>query len=528
MSGIAAAGADGGGRSAITPRWRNLSDAIFHYAAERPDAPALLENDRRLSYAEFASLVGKASLHLRDLGVGPGDRVGIALANSADHLILFYGLMRVGAVPAEISPHATEAERDALAEKFGLRLLFEEPDARAHASQRTVWVDAGWRVMIAERSGDWRHDDPEREDYLLGLSSGSTGVPKGVATTHRQLLTRFRIMQTGLRDAQVYSPERPGTALLLASMSFSAFQYHAVYTMLSGGPLVLVPELQWPSDLIRAIRSWDDAVLFATPGMCRAFLAFARGRGHLLPRLRAIFSAGLPLFAAEKRAMIERVTPNFFDVYGSSASGWISLLRPHEIAAHAESVGRVREGMQVEIVDRRGRPQPPGTVGHLRCRSPTSSTAYLVESDGTREEGFREGWYYPGDLASLDEAGYLYLRGRSSDLIARDGVEFLPNEVEAVLTAHASVMEAAVIGRPAHDGREEVVALVVTRGAPEHEAIAAHLRHHLPPPKRPSHIIYAKALPRTPNGKIDRVAVKRMAIQYADASRRPDSSADQR
>jgi len=518
MSGIATAGAYGDARAAMTPRWRNLSDAIFHYAAERPDAPALIENDRPLSYAEFASLVGKASVHLRDLGVGPGDRVGIALANSADHLVLFYALMRAGAVPTEISPRATEAERDALAEKFGLRLLFEEPDARAQASQRTVWVDAGWRPMIASRSGDWRHNDPEREDYLVGLSSGSTGVPKGVATTHRQIFARFRVMQTGLRDVGVYSPERPGTALLLAGMSFSAFQYHAIYTMLAGGPLVLVPESQWPSELVRTIRSWDNAVLFATPGMCRAFLAFARGRGHLLQRVRAMFSAGLPLFAPEKRAIIERVTPNFFDVYGSSASGWISLLRPQEMATHAESVGRMREGMEVEIVDGCGQPQPAGTVGYLRCRSPTSSTAYLVESDGTREEGFREGWYYPGDLASLDGEGYLHLRGRSSDLILGDGVEYLPNEVEAVLAAHASVVEAAVVGGPARDGHEEVVALIVTRGEAEHEAIAAHLTQHLPPAKRPRQIIYAKALPRTPNGKIDRVAVKRMAIQYVGAS----------
>ena len=172
--------------------------------------------------------------------------------------------------------------------------------------------------------------------------------------------------------------------------------------------------------------------------------------------------------------------------------------------------------MEVEIVDGGGRPQPPGTVGHLRCRGPTVSTAYLAESDATREEGFREGWYYPGDLASLDEAGYLYLRGRSSDLIASGGVEFLPNEVEAVLAAHSSVAEAAVVGRPGREGGEEVVALVVTRGEPEHEALAAHMTHRLPAAKRPRQIIYLKALPRTPNGKIDRIAVMRMATRHAD------------
>ncbi|HVM78424.1 MAG TPA: class I adenylate-forming enzyme family protein [Stellaceae bacterium] len=500
----------------MTAIWQNLSDAIFDHAARRPEAPALIESVRTLKYGEFAALVGKASAHLRDIGVGPGDRIGIALTNSTDHLILFYALARIGAAPVEISPQATEQERERLAEKFGIRLLFEEPDARAEPSLRTVWLDTGWRAMIAERSGDWRHGGSGDEPYLVGLSSGSTGVPKGVATTHRQLLARFREVQESMRSVEAYSSEMPSTSLLLASLSFTAFRNHAIFAVLSGGPLVLVPELQWPSDLIRAIRSWDGALLMATPGMCRAFKAFARGKGYLFPRVRAMLSAGLPLYAHEKRAVIERVTPNFFEAYGSTASGRISLLRPGEMQAHAESVGRISEGMEVEIVDGRDRPQPAGTVGRLRCRGSTVSKFYLVESDGTRDDGFRDGWYYPGDLASIDESGYLYLHGRSSDLIAGDGVEFLPNEVEAVLTAHASVLEGAVVGRAARDGREEVVALVVTRGAPEHESLAAHLARHLPAAKRPRQIIYAKALPRTPNGKIDRIAVKRIAVRHAD------------
>ena len=172
--------------------WQNLSDAIFHHAAERPGAPALIECDRPLSYADFASLVGKASVHLRDIGVGPGDRVGIALVNSADHLILFYAAMRAGAVPIEISAQTSEAERDALAAKFGISLLFEEPDARAAASRRTIWVDAGWRASIESRTGDFRHDDPGGDPFIVGLTSGSTGLPKGAIALHRHIQLRYR------------------------------------------------------------------------------------------------------------------------------------------------------------------------------------------------------------------------------------------------------------------------------------------------------------------------------------------------
>jgi len=502
----------------MPPDSRNLSDPIFEVATAWPDRPALIEYDRALSFRDLAELVGKASVHLRSIGVGPGDRIGIALANSTDHLILFYALARAGAVPVEISPGTSSEQRDALAAKFGIRLLFEEPDARAQPSLRTIWVDTGWRAMIAERSGDFRHDGPDGL-YIIGLSSGTTGVPKGVATTHGQLLTRCATVGESLASTGAYSPEKPGHALLLASLSFSAFRNHAIFATLSGWPLVLVPELLWPSDLVRAVRSWDDALFMATPGMCRAFKEFARGKGHLFPRVRALLSAGLPLFAHEKRAILERVTPNFFEVYGSTASGRISLLRPEDVEAHAESVGRICDGMEVEIVDAQDRPLPAGRVGRLRCRGSTVSTYFLVESDETKDEGFRDGWHYPGDLASIDRDGYLHLHGRSSDLIVGKGVEFLPNEVEAVLAAHASVLEAAVVGTPIRGGGEEAVALVVTRGQSEHDAIAAHLARHLPPDKRPHQILYTDTLPRTPNGKIDRVAVKRLAERHLNSVR---------
>ena len=502
----------------MIPVWQNLSDAIFHHAAKRPAAPALVENDRPLSYGDFAALVGKASVHLRDIGVGPGDRVGIVLANSADHLILFYAAMRAGAVPIEISPQTSEAEREALAEKFGIGLLFEEPDARAAASRRTIWVDAGWRASIESRTGDWRHDDPKRDPFIVGLTSGSTGLPKGAIILHRHIQLRYRDALAARAQSPGSAPDQPENSLLLASLSFSAFRNHAICAVLLGQPLILVPEFQWPSNLIRAIRSWDQAVLMVTPGMCRAFLAFAHGPGQLFPRVRAMFSAGLPLFPHEKRAVMERVTSNFFEAYGSTASGRISLLRPTDMATRADSVGRVEPGVEVEIVDARGNPRPVGAVGHLRCRSPTVSPGYFVESDTWQGgEGFRDGWFYPGDLASIDDAGYIYLRGRGSDLIVSGGAEILPAEIEAVLAAHALVAESAVVGRAASGLGEEVVALVVTRGEPEHRAIVEHLDRHLPADRRPHHIIYTKALPRTPNGKIDRVAAKRLAIQYAHA-----------
>ncbi|HMK66942.1 MAG TPA: class I adenylate-forming enzyme family protein [Stellaceae bacterium] len=495
--------------------WSNLTDAIFHYAEERPDALALVGGRDAIDFRTLARLVGSASLYLRDLGVNPGDRVGLCLTNSTDHLILSLAAMRVGAALIEMSPQLAPPDREAMVRKYGISTLFSEPDAPVVAATKSLWLDIRWREQIAQRSGDWRAPDGEREPYVILLSSGTTGLPKGMATTHRQYLARYRAAAELLAETEILSPSRPATLLLTAEVNFTGFLIFVVFQFLSGGTVVVLPRFHWTADLARALTAWDNSLCVVTPTFCRSLLAYARQHGIMFPKMRALISVGQPLFTQEKRMVAERLTPEFYDIYGSAGCGILSILGPKDAVAHGNSVGRIIPHAEIEIVDRQGNPLPAGATGHLRCRGPMISTGFYAETDASAGmEGFRDGWFYPGDLASIEAENFLVLKGRSSDLIVRRGIEIQPTEIEAVLVEHPAVAEAAVCGKPSLSIGEEVIALVVSRGESQHEDLSQHLLGRLPQEKLPDRIIYTQALPKTSIGKVNRQEVKAMAARH--------------
>jgi acyl-coenzyme A synthetase/AMP-(fatty) acid ligase len=164
--------------------------------------------------------------------------------------------------------------------------------------------------------------------------------------------------------------------------------------------------------------------------------------------------------------------------------------------------------MDVEVVGEEDRKLPPGEVGRLRCRGPSLAAPppEFVGSD-TASEGFHDGWYYTGELAAIDERGYVFLKGRASDVIIRSGAKIHPAEIEAVLQEHDAVMEAAVIGRSAPSEEEAVVAFVVVRRVVALGELVAHCRARLTPYKVPREIRIVAQLPRNSAGKIDKRAL---------------------
>ncbi len=295
-----------------------------------------------------------------------------------------------------------------------------------------------------------------------------------------------------------------------ASLSLSPFFRRLMGQIAAGGPVVLLPEFAHPIDLIKAIAAWDSATFAATANMCRAFIAAAPQDAILFPGVRALFSLGTPLYPEEKRAMIRRVTPNFYDSYGTSGMGTIAMLMPAEVEAMAASVGRAAPGIEIEIVDAHGGPCATGTIGRVRCRGRTSAGAFVTTAEPSETERFADGWYYPGEFGYLDGDGYLFLKGRVSDVVRRSGIELFPTEIEEALASHPGVREAAVVGVPSAPHGHELVAVVVKEGEPSHNDIAQHCRARLTPEKWPDRIFYAAALPMTSGGKPDRVQVRTM------------------
>jgi long-chain acyl-CoA synthetase len=492
--------------------WENLSDPIFDHARLRPDALALIEGDRSVTYRELANGIAKASVHFHELGVKPGELVALAMSSNIEHVVLSFGLMRMGGVPLDLPPRPPARSIVNPVKLFNVSRLVRETNAiTAPAGIQVHELDSDWQTKLAAQTGDHRNVRDGDEVHNFSMTSGSTGISKGVLTTRRQWLARF---DTALKlFPDVFSSERPANLLIIGGMGFSAFFFFLANQLFVGGPVVLMTDNHKPDYLRDQINRWEDAVSLITPPLARQFLADAGEASPIFPKVRALFIGAAPLYPEEKAAVIKKLTPNLREVYGSAACGFISTLSAGEIAAHGDSVGRPAPGLEVEVVDAERKPVPAGQPGHLRCRGAGISQGFYGETPGTPEkpEGFRDGWYYPGDTGAIDADGYIHVKGRLSDVIYRRGTEISPLELEQIIARHPSIAEAAVVGVPGKDKDEQVMAFVVPRAQPEKAALAEYCRASIPNEKFPDRVFFVKALPKNANGKLDRLQLKALA-----------------
>lgn len=499
------------------PAAENISDIVFRYAEERPDAPALVDGGTTLTYRALAALVAKATAFLAGLGVAPGDRVAIAMSNGADHFILMFALLRMGAVLVEVPSLSTPAYRAQLIRKFGVRLALVERGGEALPTEvRSVSIEYGWRRTLRTLEGDYRSDGGDAP-ALVWLSSGSTGIPKGQLLTHDRFRAYCRSFV--LAVAGIVSPDRPCPLLIPVSISYGGFFIATIVGTFAGCSLVVLPKFANTVDGVRAIASWGEAVLPAAPDMCRAMLAAAPPEGLLLPELRALVSMGQPLFAGDKRALLHHVTHNLYDTYGAVGVGNIAYQGPDDMIAAGSSVGRVIDGIEVEIVNAEGRPLPTDSIGHVRARRPGQVPIFYGDEAADAATGVAAEWVYPGDIASFDGEGRLYVKGRTAELVTRRGVEIFPPELEEALMSHPSVREAAVVGLPVPGPNTELVAFVVKSGPVEHDELSRHCVASLAADKLPDRIFYTDALPRLGTGKVDRERLRSLAREKRQGNR---------
>ena len=210
------------------------------------------------------------------------------------------------------------------------------------------------------------------------------------------------------RECGVDPTQKTGNFLVTAPLRYVYFFVSLLAQVAAGGPLVVLPEFSKRRDVLRTIASWDDAICYVTANMCRFFLESAPDAGCLLPNIRLLQSGGLPLFAEEKRALVARVTPQFYDGYGTAGMGMISIVTPTEIVTRPGSVGKPASGVELEVVDTNEMSLPAGSYGKIRCRS-ASMSSYRCTEDAYIDsaEHIADGWYYPGDIGMIDGEGFL-------------------------------------------------------------------------------------------------------------------------
>lgn len=475
-----------------------LSEVFRLHGRLRGSKAAIRQGHRSISYRSLDRLINGVCFTLKELRVRRGDFVGVALRDSAEHLIVLLALSRYGAVIVPIDCRWSESEQQAVAAQFGARFALID-GARAGRPEAWPVVSSDW---FSET--DREYVDPEVGDdspLLLSLSAGTTGMPKGPCATHRQFENRFMAYWINLT---LNAHDR---FVLATPLYHGGGRGFSLAMLFAGATVCVFPPPYEPHELIAHVAAVDGTAIFLVPTILRRLLE-SRFDGLAFPSLRKLISSGSALYPEERVAVRQRLTPHLYEIYSSTEGGATTVMGPEDMDCHPDSVGRPAFRVQVEIVDDSHRPVPPGEVGRLRYRSPASPQGYFL---GDSSEAFRDGWFYPGDLAVVNADGFVFLKGRVKDMIIRGGVNIYPGDIEQVLLEAEQVTDAVVLGVPSRDLGEEVAAFVVASSPIEATQLVSLCRARLAAYKVPSRIFFVESLPRNSAGKVLKAELARMA-----------------
>ncbi|MBM4246050.1 MAG: AMP-binding protein [Deltaproteobacteria bacterium] len=497
---------------------------IWEISGTAPGAIALEDHRRRVSFAELEERSNAFGHGLESLGLVPGDHVALAVGNHAKFFEALLGAMRAGMVVTPLKTSWTAPEIDYLLCDAGSRAVICEGDAARTAAQArgiaVVDLEHGVRGTGFET---WLGAQPSaplpraRHGFRLSYTSGTTGRPKGV---HR------------LSDGQ-----RPWCEAFAASRAFAAAAaaptdgpHLNVSALFHGAPLAFSLSLLASGCTVRILPRWDaEAALDAlardvrstcmVPTMFRQLLALPedRRRAFRAPGLRAVLHGGEPCPQTVKQRMIDWLGPIFTEYYGMTEGG-LTTCSSAEWLARPGTVGRARLGLQVVILGPGGERLGPGAQGTIHFLPPGGKTfEYRRAPEKTAAAYSRDGAFTVGDVGYVDADGYLFISGRTADVIVSGGVNVYPAEIEEVLAGSPGVRDACVVAGPDELRGETPVAFVVLdehlRRAGDGDgdgdgentaiaAIAADCETRLAGYQRPRRIVVRDALPRDPTGKL--------------------------
>ncbi len=509
----------------------NLAHALERTARNRPETRALsgrgAEDGR--TYAEVAERVERLATGLDRLGVGEGDRVAILMKNHAAFVETSFATYRVGAVKVPLNSMLTPSEHELLLSDSGADTLVVETSFLEHCEEIGTEFDnvvtvgeegsalpfaettVGYEELLAETPPELEAADVSLENRCaLMYTSGTTGRPKGVKHTHGTWLS----VALGLKSVL---EQEPGDVTLHAAPLTHGSGFLVESTVLAEGTNHIQDGFE-PRRFLETVEAVGVNTVFVAPTMIYKLLDNYDGdEEYDTGSLRSLYYAGSPMTAARIEEGIEKLGNVFVQSYGQMEIPMLVTVldrEDHRIAAGSEahrsrlqSAGQEVDIAHLRIVDEDGESVPTGEVGEIVVKGPHATPGYRNLPEAT-EEAFSEGWLHTGDMARLDENGYLYIMDRKKDMIITGGMNVFPREIEEVIVEHESVSNAAVIGVPDDYWGEKVTAIVEPR--PEEtvdeavlvEEIRELCEGRLAAYKKPKEIEVIEELPRNSYGKV--------------------------
>ena len=493
----------------------DLVSLLDQHARTVPHKQALRAGGADWTYAEFAEQTRRAASVLRARGVKPGDRVGLLCFNTPGFCFALFGAWRLGATVVPINHKSQAPEVEYMLAHSGVRLCLADgalAPVVARLRQAADWLATDSAIdglplfddLLAQAEpleGRHRPDAGGLAEILY--TSGTTGKPKGCLHSH------YNVFHAGL-CAAASNCFTPGERTLIAMPIWhsSPLNNWFIGTLLVGGTVVLMREYA-PKPFLEVMAAERITFTFGAPIAFLAPLAAVPDVGaYDLSAMRQCAYGGGPLGADMARKLAQSYrSDRFVQVYGMTESGPLgSVLYPEDAIAKAGSIGCSGvPGVEIEVRDAQGALVGPGGIGEIWLRTPAMMQGYLDNPQATAEAIDADGWYHSGDLARVDEDGFLYIVDRLKDMIITGGENVYSKEVEDALSAHPGVLDVAVVGRPHPEWGETVTAVLIARDGgqrPGDDALRTFLEPRLARYKIPRVFEWRDALPRTPTGKV--------------------------
>lgn len=525
-----------------------MAEALRQVAAARPDQEAVVCGETRLTYGQLLQRVIGLAHGLHQLEVYKGDKIALLLPPGVEFVTVFFAAAALGAIVVPLNPLLRERTLGAVLDNAEPAVLIaaapvaEEMLRRLPALHHVItdFTTTEWNGIPLIRQNDippYEEDVSPRDLLALLYTSGTTGAPKGTMHTHRSLiapvaasikLRELWIRQPGLktlgqtvravaryRERLLRAAGRPQTFLSTVGWHTITGLEVMLQALLMGDRLVVMPRFH-PREALRLVERERVTILVAVPMAFQVMLGLEDFDRYDTSSLLICGTGAAPCPPHLAREIQRRFGCAVHIGFGATetAGGIAATSIADSAARQAETVGRPMPGIEIKIVDEERREVGPGRVGELACRGDNIMLGYYHDTDATAAAIDKDGWYYTGDLALVDEQGYLHIVGRKKDVIIRGGQNIYPAEIETYLVAHPKIREAAVVGVPSAVGEEQAWAFVLLEDGAEMTAreVLEYCRAALEAYKIPGRVSFVSDFPRSETGKPQKFKLREMAL----------------
>ncbi len=479
------------------------------------EAVICVTTGKRVSFLQLNERVNRLANKLLKMGFKKGDMVAFVLSNRVELIETFFALGKVGLVglplnyrlaPKEIVQMVIHAEAKALIFEMAYAQVAEAVRQQVPAVKTFVGMGGqlqdyalDYENLMAEGSpGEPDVEVREEDDYYLNLTSGTTGLPKSYMLTHYNNATLIIDM------TQMFHIHE-GDAVLVIFPMFGRVGFGWMGAALHNGAKLVIMNFD-PKRVLEVIQAEKVTISNWVATMAQFVLAVPDLEKYDLSSLRGLVFAGAAFPIPVQEQVKKRICRTLYEYYGLQETAIIINASPSDKERKPASQGKVSPWNEVRIVDSEGKDVPTGTIGEVIAKSTSGTTAYFKNEQKTKET-FRNGWCHTEDLAYFDEEGYLFIAGRTKDMIVTGGQNVFAADVENTLLAHPAVADCAVIGLPDEKWGEIVAAVIVKRPDVDvkEEEIITFCRGEIAGFKIPKRIIWSDSnIPRTPTGKVQK------------------------